>query len=409
MRPLVKSILRLCRTVAATAGDTPQGYESAAPAPLRRGAWDALDLPAILAAMKWSMKLAEFAGIAVRVHATFLILVGWVALASWQAEQTVAAVVGGIAFILAIFVCIVLHEFGHALTARRYGIRTRDITLLPIGGVARLERMPEEPRQELLVAIAGPAVNVVIAAVLWIWLAATRSFVPPENLGVVAGPFLERVMIVNVFLVGFNLVPAFPMDGGRMLRAILASRMPYGRATQIAASIGQGIALLFGFAGLFLNPFLLFIALFVWIGAAQEAGMVQMRTALAGMPVEDLMLTDFERLAPEEPLSRAVQITLATSQKDFPVLQGAQLVGLVTQSDMVSGLSQGGPETRVADVMRRDVPTAHPGEMLETVFPRLQTGCSTLPVERNGQIVGLLTLDNVGEYIRFETARKRQP
>jgi Zn-dependent protease len=230
--------------------------------------------------MTWH--LGTVAGIAVRMHATFLLLLAFVGWQHWLQDRSVASVIGGVAFILALFTCVVLHEFGHALTARRFGIATRDITLLPIGGVARLERMPDEPLQELWVALAGPAVNVVIAVALYGWLAATTGLVPAEEVDVARGPFLERLMFVNMALVGFNLIPAFPMDGGRVLRAALATRLEYTRATQIAANLGQGIAFLFGLLGLTGNPLLLFIALFVWIGAAEEASVVQMKSALAG-------------------------------------------------------------------------------------------------------------------------------
>ncbi|MCC6773238.1 MAG: M50 family metallopeptidase, partial [Gemmatimonadaceae bacterium] len=179
--------------------------------------------------MRWAARIGTFAGISVYVHATFLLLIAWIGLSYWRAEQSIPAVVSGIVFILALFGCVVLHEFGHALTARRYGIRTRDITLYPIGGVARLERMPDEPRQELLVAVAGPAVNVVIAALLFLVLWLAGGFVPFEQLSVARGNFLERLMVVNIWLVVFNLIPAFPMDGGRMLRAALAMRMDYAR------------------------------------------------------------------------------------------------------------------------------------------------------------------------------------
>ena len=227
--------------------------------------------------MKWSWKIGKLAGIDLNIHVTFLLLLGWVALSHWSAGKTLDAVVSGVGFILALFACVILHELGHALAARRFGIATRDITLLPIGGVARLERMPEEPRQELWVALAGPAVNVVIAAAIYVWLTLTNGWVPLSQLSVASGPFLERIMVANVWLVVFNLIPAFPMDGGRVLRALLASRMEYLKATQIAAGLGQGLAFVFGFIGLFTNPFLLFIALFVWIGAAQEASAVQMK------------------------------------------------------------------------------------------------------------------------------------
>jgi Zn-dependent protease len=217
--------------------------------------------------MKWSWKLGEVAGIGVHIHATFLLLLAWVALAHWIEERSLALVVEGVGFILALFACVLLHELAHALTAIRYGIKTRDITLLPIGGMAQLERIPEDPKQEVWVTLAGSAVNVVIALALFAWLQLTGGLEPLNKLSVTGGSFLMRLMVVNVFLVAFNLLPAFPMDGGRVLRALLAMRMEYTKATQIAAYLGQALAFLFGFIGLLTNPFLVFIALFVWIGA----------------------------------------------------------------------------------------------------------------------------------------------
>src|SRR5512138_3596022 len=213
--------------------------------------------------MKWQWKLGRFAGIDVFVHATFLLLIGWVGYSHWLEHHNWGEVLNGVFFILALFLCVVLHEYGHALTARKYGIKTRDITLYPIGGVARLERLPDKPIEELWVALMGPAVNVVIAALLFVYLSVTNGFVPLSNLSIASRSFAERLMMVNVSLVLFNLIPAFPMDGGRVLRALLAMRMDYVRATQIAANIGQGMAFLLGFFGLFNNPFLLFIAFFV--------------------------------------------------------------------------------------------------------------------------------------------------
>jgi Zn-dependent protease len=230
-------------------------------------------------------------------------LIGWIFMAHLGAGQTPAQALAGVGFILALFGCVVLHEFGHALMAQRYGVKTRDITLYPIGGVARLERMPDKPLQELWVALAGPAVNVAIAAALGAWLFISGTWAPLASLSMTAGPLVERLLAVNVSLVLFNLIPAFPMDGGRVLRALLALQLEYTQATQIAAAIGQGLALVLGFAGLFVNPFLLFIAFFVWIGAAQEASMAQMKTALGGIPVARAMLTDFRTLTPREPLS----------------------------------------------------------------------------------------------------------
>lgn len=284
--------------------------------------------------MKWSWRIGTFAGISVYMHATFLLLIGWIAL---QNRQSVQAMVTSVAFILALFLCVVLHEYGHALTARRYGIKTKDITLLPIGGIARLERMPDDPTQELWVAIAGPAVNVVIAALIAAWLFLTGQFQNLTESTLMAGGFLGRLMMVNVFLVAFNLLPAFPMDGGRVLRALLSRRMEYTKATQTAASIGQGMALLFGFAGIFGNPFLVFIALFVWIGAAQEAAMVQMKSALEGIPVSRAMITDFRVLPADARLSDAINLILRGSQLDFPVLGGGQAGGYSNKGEIASG------------------------------------------------------------------------
>ena len=355
--------------------------------------------------MKWSWKIGEFAGISVYMHATFLLLLGWVAFTHWQDERSLAAVVSGVAFVLALFACVVAHEYGHALTARRYGIKTREITLLPIGGVARLERMPDDPRQELWVALAGPAVNVVIAASLFAWLVLTNSLVPLDQIAVGSGSFLERLMVVNLFLVGFNMLPAFPMDGGRVLRAVLARRMEYTRATHVAANVGQGMAFLFGFLGLFGNPMLLFIALFVWIGAAQESSAVQMKSALGGIPVARAMLTDFHTLQPHESLGRATELILAGSQQDFPVVDNERVVGVLTRADLLAALSRQDRQTPVVDVMQRDFQVVDSTDMLEAVMERLQAcACHTLPVVHGGQLVGLVTMDNVGEFVMIHAA-----
>ncbi len=355
--------------------------------------------------MKWSIKIGRYLGIDVYMHFTFLLLVSWVAYASWRQEQSVAAAAAGVAFILSIFLCIVLHEFGHALTARRYGVKTRDIILLPIGGLARLERIPTHPFQELYVALAGPAVNVVIAAGLFAWLHITATFEPLQSLTLTTGPFLERLMAVNLFLIVFNLIPAFPMDGGRVLRALLATRQDYSRATQTAAVIGQGIAVVFGFIGLLYNPFLLFIALFVWIGAAQEASMVQLKSAIGGIPVQQAMINDFRMLSISDSLDRAVELTLSGSQKDFPVVDNARLVGILTQSDLLKALAEKEKHPTVATAIQTDFAEVDGGEMLESAFSKLRDcNCHTLPVTRASQIVGLVTMDNLGEYMRIQAA-----
>jgi transposase-like protein/predicted transcriptional regulator len=355
--------------------------------------------------MKWSIRIGTFAGIGVYVHATFLILIVWVALAHWQTGHNVAAAAAGVGFILALFACVVLHEFGHALTARRFGIKTRDITLLPIGGLARLERMPDDPRQELWVALAGPAVNVVIAAGLFAVLRSTGTLAPVVTLTPTGGSFLERLMILNVFLAVFNMLPAFPMDGGRVLRALLATRMEYTRATHAAATIGQGMALFFGLVGLFTNPFLIFIALFVWIGAGQEAAMTQMKAALGGIPLERAMITEFRTLSVQDSLASAVDLLLSGAQQDFPVMDGRTVVGVLTRADLLRALARQDQRSLVAEVMRRDFHFADAGDMIEVALQRLQGGdCQTIPVLRRGDLVGLLTMDNVGEFLGVQAA-----
>ena len=355
--------------------------------------------------MKWQWKLGTFAGIDVFVHATFLLLIGWIGYSHWLQYGTIAKVVEGILFILALFLSVVLHEYGHALTARKYGIKTRDITLYPIGGVARLERMPDKPIEELWVALMGPAVNVVIAGILFVYLYLSGGLAQLTDLSVASGSFLMRLMMVNISLVVFNLLPAFPMDGGRVLRALLAMRMDYVRATQVAASIGQGMAFLFGLAGLFGNPFLLFIAFFVWIGASQEASMVQMRNSISGIPVTNAMQTKFEVLSPADRLDRVVSLILAGSQQDFPVIENGQFIGVLTRDDFIKALSQHGQNTPVADVIRRNVPSVDSHEMVEMALMRLQeSGAKTLPVMHRGRFVGLVTSENITEFLMIRSA-----
>jgi Zn-dependent protease/predicted transcriptional regulator len=345
-------------------------------------------------------------GIDVHVHVTFLLLLAWVVVVHYFLRYDWHDALEEMVFILVVFGIVLLHELGHALAARRFGIATRDITLLPIGGVARLERMPEEPRQELVVALAGPLVNVVLALGLFAGLATTARF--PAFLGdfsAVSAPFVERLFWVNVWLVLFNLLPAFPMDGGRVLRALLAMRLDYVQATQIAATVGQGMALLFGFMGLFLSPLLIFIALFVWIGAAQESSMVQMRTALEGIPVSRAMVRDYRVLSPEDSLKVATGHVLSGFQQDFPVLEGCRLVGVLTRSNLLTALAKHGEETPVAEVMQRDFDTADPTEMLSSVVARLQEHeCHSLPVLKGEQVIGLVTLENVGEFVLIQSA-----
>jgi Zn-dependent protease/CBS domain-containing protein len=354
---------------------------------------------------QWSWKLGRIAGIDVFVHATFLLIVLWVGFSGWLQDGSLNAALASVAFLLALFFTVLLHEFGHALVARRYGIKTRDVTLWPIGGVASLERMPDDPRQELAVAVAGPLVSAGIAAVLFVWLSLTAQLGPLTGLSLTVGSFLERLMMANVVLAVFNILPAFPMDGGRVLRALLAMRVEYARATRTAANVGQAMAFLFGLVGLFANPMLLFVAFFIWMGAAQEANQVEQKSALAGIPVRRAMLSEYHTLADSDTLGRAVDMVLAGSQEDFPVLEGSRVVGILTRAALLRVLALRGELGPVTAAMQADFLAVSPEETLDRVAQKLQQcQCRTLPVVANGELVGLLTMDNLGEYLLIREA-----
>ncbi|MBS0207056.1 MAG: site-2 protease family protein [Planctomycetes bacterium] len=356
--------------------------------------------------MKWAIKIGEFAGIGVFLHWTFLVFIAWILFYDLSAGQGINAAVQGVAFILAIFACVVLHEFGHALMARRFGIRTRDITLLPIGGVARLERIPEQPLQEFLVAVAGPAVNVVIAILLAIVVTAGGG--PDlEAMKETGGGFLTRLLLVNVGLVIFNMIPAFPMDGGRALRAILSSMMGHLRATDTAATVGQFIAILFGVLGFFTNGMLIFIALFIYLGAQQEAQMAHVRALLHGVPVRHAMTTMFRTVSVDDLLDTAERQFLAGDQKDFPVLDHQNLVGMLRAQRLVELGDSTNSRIRVGDVMQRDCKVVEVTSMLQEVFEQMQhDGCSTLPVVQKGKLVGIVSLENIGTWLMAQSGRK---
>lgn len=357
---------------------------------------------------KWSWKIAHVAGIDVNIHITFILLIGWIALSYFLTERNLTATIKGVVFILALFLCVLLHEFGHALAARKYKVQTKDITLLPIGGIARLERMPENPREELWVAFAGPAVNLVIAGFLFILVIFNSGIGAIGQISLTNGSFVERLMATNASLALFNLIPAFPMDGGRILRALLGTRLEYMRATQVAAMLGQGIALIFGFIGLFTNPFLIFIALFVWIGADQESSMAKMKSALSGIPVSRAMMTQFNTLTPHDTLAQVIELILSGSQQDFLVVDGGNVTGVLSRQDLVSGLSKLGQNGLVSDAMSRDFSMVDSSQMLGKVSECLKTTqCRIMPVMHNGELVGMLTMDNIGELLMIHTALKK--
>ena len=355
--------------------------------------------------MRWTIPLGTLLGIRIELHVTFLLFIIWIAVAQGIFAGNAAAALSTIVLLLLVFGCVLLHELGHALAARRYGIVTRDIILLPIGGVARLQRMPERPQQEIVVAIAGPMVNVIIASLLALVLNAVGQPLTPT----LDGGLLQALLLLNVWMVLFNLIPAFPMDGGRVLRAVLALRLPYTRATRIAAGLGQAIALLFVLFGLWKNqPGLMFVGLFVFLAAGEERAMVQSRSSLEGVPVRAAMLTDFRRLDARDPLRRAAEFLVAGSQQDFPVVDGDQPIGVLTRDDLIRGIQGRGADLPVGDVRRRDGQFAEANEPLDQTVARMREhGRSALPVLRGGQLVGLITLENIGDLLLVRDALRR--
>ena len=364
--------------------------------------------------MRWSIRIARIAGIDLKIHLTFLLLLAWIGIA--HSRQGGAAAAGaGILFVLLLFACVVLHEFGHALAARRYGIRTADITLLPIGGVARILNMPKNPRQELVIALAGPAVNVGIAIVLFALIGGGQGRLVGDVLALedVRVALVSKLLTVNVWLVLFNLIPAFPMDGGRILRSLLAMRMPYARATEIAAGVGQSFAFLFGFIGLFSsNPLLIFIALFVYLGATQEASIAHIRDISERLPVSVAMITDFRVLGPDSTLNDAVELLLRTAQHEFPVVSPVgRLAGVLTRDDLIAALKRLGPDAPVSQVMRTDVPEVSSTTPFEAAFELMSAQKLPMVVVtgEDGQPAGIVTPENIGELLLVHAAFRRPP
>jgi Zn-dependent protease/CBS domain-containing protein len=356
--------------------------------------------------MSWSLNIGTITGTAVRVHITFLLFLGWIFAASWAAGGPEAAW-QGLIFLLLLFACVVAHEFGHIYTARAFGISTPDVTLLPIGGVARLERIPEEPYQEVLVAIAGPLVNVAIAAVLIVIAGAGVNAADLYAVESTQTSMIDRLAAVNLFLAVFNMIPAFPMDGGRVLRALLASRLGVVRATEIAAFVGQGVAFALGFVGLFTNPMLIFIAIFVYLAASSEAHLVAIRAMSRGVPVSAAMLTQYTTLTPEAHVDDAVQAVLRTSQGEFPVVDGAgRPVGLLGRNDLIRALKERGPDARVADAMTATIPSVGLRSCLEDAFRLLQENSApaVAVVDGAGRLVGLVTSETIGQMMMLHQA-----
>ena len=358
--------------------------------------------------MGWSLSLGSISGIKVRIHVTFLLFLGWIGLSSWQSEGSEAAV-QSVLFMVALFACVVAHEFGHIFMARRFGCDTQDVVLLPIGGVARMKRLPEKPVQELLVALAGPAVNVVIGGIL----VAVHG---PEALSeVLSGrgewPMWAELAVANGVLAVFNLLPAFPMDGGRALRALLALRMGRAPATDLATRIGHVLSVGVGVYGLVSGqPMLMLVAMFIYMGASAENAATQAHAAAAPLRVADAMMTHISCLPADATLAEAVEVLSHTAQHDIPLVDAmGKPVGLVTRGLLARALHSHGAGHRALEAMRDDIPLLRPEASLDEAMERMEaTGApAVFVVDAHGALAGMVSLENLGQLLMFSRLSRR--
>ncbi|MCE5239416.1 site-2 protease family protein [bacterium] len=360
--------------------------------------------------MTWSFQIGKLFGIPLRIHVTFFLLLLLVA-APTQAMSGMGRV-SGVLFVVALFACVIIHELAHSLMARKYGVPVRYIILLPIGGVAMMERMPDDPHQELNVAVVGPlaslAIAVVLSAIVFVMGGNVQTFLSPLHAG--GASFVARLAWVNIMLAGFNILPAFPMDGGRVLRALLAFHMDYAAATHTAAIVGQTLAIVGGVFAFFTHEwFLVLIALFIYMGATSEDTQVRVRRTLREVPAWQAMVNDFRALDKDDTLAEAFQYAGHSYQHDFPVVDEGHLVGLVTRHALIAGMQEHGGDTTVAEVMVGDPCRVGPNDSLADVFQEISTGaCPVAAVVDEGRMVGLVTPESVNQYL-MALAYQRRP
>ena len=362
--------------------------------------------------MKSSLQIGRVSGIKITIHWTFLLLIVWIIYRGVSSGSTTTEILWSTLFIAALFGCVILHELGHSLTAMKYQINTRRITLLPIGGVASLESMPNDPREEFMIAIAGPAVNIGIALLLYLVVplheyANMDAGEFEQTLSSInTGNFLFYMLSANLMLAVFNMIPAFPMDGGRVLRALIAMKYDRVRATQIATRLGQFVAFLLLFMGLVYNPILILIAIFVYFGAHGENVTVQQLVLLKNYTVKDAMMTDITTFKPEDPLDKVVDVILSGTERDFVVTDGIRLAGVLLQSDLMAQQKSDMAKKRVTDVMRTKVKTLQPHQQLTEIYRQIRSSDKKFfPVVENDKIVGAIDMANINEFMIFRGAQ----
>ena len=358
--------------------------------------------------MKYALNIGSPFGIRISIHWTFLLLIAWIVIVDLQRGMDLEQILMSILFIIVLFICVILHELGHSLAARRYGSDVRSITLLPIGGMANITKIPEKPGEELVVSVAGLIVNVIIAALIWAILTITTGGIELERIDITAitgKNFFVMLMGVNILLVVFNLIPAFPMDGGRILRAFLSFKMDRVRATNVSKTIGQLFAVGFMILGIFVNPFLIIIGIFVFIGANAEYQMVKFGSALHNFKVEDVLITDFMTIGPGETIAEAADLLVHHRGNAFIVMSDDKMEGILTKDDIIRGITEYGLNGRVKEVMTTGVFTVDKQSPLNEVFQEMQQKrYAIVPVIFEGKIIGVIELENLNEFMRIQNA-----
>ncbi len=360
--------------------------------------------------MKWTLNLGKLLGVQIKVHWTFFLLLGWVVYIDYSQGNDINTMMMNIVYVLSIFFCVVLHEMGHIQMARKYGINTKKITLLPIGGVASLEKIPENPRQELWVALAGPFVNIIIAAIIFPFLSDLASYIPEdissENTSFMIGDhFWFSLFSVNLLLVVFNMIPAFPMDGGRVFRALLAMKMGRLQATNVASTVGQFAAVFFLIIGLFYNPILILIAVFIFFGAKGEHHMVQQTELLRGHKVSEAMITHFEMVDIRKKISGMTDLLISNSDDIFLVMSNKEFKGIVRRKDLLSAIKEDKTDLTLKDLLRTDFDTVKPTDNLSKILPMIRKhGQSTFPVLDGKEPKGIISLDSIQRYMAVQGA-----
>lgn len=363
------------------------------------------------APLRGRLPIFSYRGIQVLVHWSFLLLPAFVAYSGYSDGLDWRSVLDQVGLVLIVFACVVLHEYGHALTALRFGVRTRDITLLPIGGVASLERMPEDPRQEFWITVAGPLVNLFIAGLAFLVLSAMGLTWLFSDLHPSQGwtGLLSFVLTANLGLFLFNLIPAFPMDGGRILRSALSMRMPRHRATRIATVVARVLAVGFVAVGLMSGAFFTaMIGVFVYLASGAEARQVDQLKELAGVPVSRAMRQRFWTISGPTPVHEAVNGLIAVGDKAAVVTDVMGYTGVVDQQELWAAVSRGMKDLSMRQLqLRRPEPVSPDMDLREAILP-LRTGSAPLLVVMQGtDLVGVLDMDAVNAYLQLRLAQQR--